>query len=397
VATGPGSTSRMKKRNLVLGVAAALALAAVVAAKSDLLPASWNPWSPQDATAQAPRAPAERTVPVDVAVAVKKRVPVRVDLLGTVTPIASVAVKTRVDTEILAVHFQDGAIVRQGDILFTLDARAVEAQLHQAEGTLAKDQAQLEGAERDVRRYTDLVSKGATPVTNLDNSKTQVATFEGSVKADQALIENLKVQIGYCTLRAQISGHVSMAAVKVGNFVRQADLTPLATIMQTAPVYVTFSLPQRSLPELRAALANESANIDVLVPGDPRKASGQVTMIENTVDATTGTVPVRATMPNVDEILWPGTLVTVRLNFREEDAVTVPSIAVQVSQAGPYLFVVKDGVANVQQVKVARTLESETVLESGLNGGESVVTEGQLLLRNGSKVSTREIKTGSAP
>jgi multidrug efflux system membrane fusion protein len=387
----------MKKRNLVLGVAAALALAAVVAAKSDLLPASWNPWSPQDATAQAPRAPAERTVPVDVAVAVKKRVPVRVDLLGTVTPIASVAVKTRVDTEILAVHFQDGAIVRQGDILFTLDARAVEAQLHQAEGTLAKDQAQLEGAERDVRRYTDLVSKGATPVTNLDNSKTQVATFEGSVKADQALIENLKVQIGYCTLRAQISGHVSMAAVKVGNFVRQADLTPLATIMQTAPVYVTFSLPQRSLPELRAALANESANIDVLVPGDPRKASGQVTMIENTVDATTGTVPVRATMPNVDEILWPGTLVTVRLNFREEDAVTVPSIAVQVSQAGPYLFVVKDGVANVQQVKVARTLESETVLESGLNGGESVVTEGQLLLRNGSKVSTREIKTGSAP
>jgi RND family efflux transporter MFP subunit len=387
----------MKKRNLVLGVAAALALTAVVAAKSDLLPASWNPWSPQGATAQASRAPAERTVPVDVAVAAKKRVPVRVDLLGTVTPIASVAVKTRVDTEILAVHFQDGAMVRQGDILFTLDARATEAQLHQAEGTLAKDQAQLEGAERDVRRYTDLVSKGATPIINLDNAKTQVATFEGSIKADQALIENLKVQIGYCTVRAQISGHVSMAAVKVGNFVRQADLTPLATIMQTAPVYVTFSLPQRSLPELRAALANESANISVLVPGDPRKASGQVTMIENTVDATTGTVPVRATMPNVDEILWPGTLVTVRLNFREEDAVTVPSIAVQVSQAGSYLYVIKDGVANVQQVKVARTLDSETVLESGLDGGESVVTEGQLLLRNGSKVSAREIKTGSAP
>jgi multidrug efflux system membrane fusion protein len=385
----------MKKRNLVLGVAAALALAAVVAAKSDLLPASWNPWSAPGATAQAPRGPAERTVPVDVAVAVKKRVPVRVDLLGTVTPIASVAVKTRVDTEILAVHFQDGAMVRQGDILFTLDARAIEAQLHQAEGTLAKDQAQLEGAERDVRRYTDLVSKGATPLTNLDNAKTQVATFQGSIKADQALIENLKVQIGYCTVRAQISGHVSMAAVKVGNFVRQADLTPIATIMQTAPVYVTFSLPQRSLPELRAALANESANIEVLVPGDPRKASGQVTMIENTVDATTGTVPVRATMPNVDEILWPGTLVTVRLNFREEDAVTVPSVAIQVGQSGPYVFVVKDGKATVQPVKVARTFEAETVLESGLDGGETVVTEGQLLLSNGSKVSARQIKAGT--
>jgi RND family efflux transporter MFP subunit len=165
--------------------------------------------------------------------------------------------------------------------------------------------------------------------------------------------------------------------------------------MQTAPVYVTFSLPQRSLPELRAALANESANIEAIVPGDPRKASGQVTMIENTVDPTTGTVPVRATMPNADEILWPGTLVTVRLNFREEEAVTVPSIAIQVSQAGSYVFVVKDGVANVQPVKVARTLETETVLLSGLDGGESVVTEGQLLLNNGSKVSARQIKAGS--
>ena len=377
----------------MLGVAAALALAAVVGAKSGLLPANWNPWSPQGAVAQAPRT--ERNVPVDVAVAVKKRVPVRVDLLGSVTPIASVAVKSRLDSEIVGVHFQDGAMVRQGDILFTMDARAIEAQLHQAEGTLAKDQALLEGAERDVRRYTDLVSKGATPVTNLDNSRTQVATFEGAIKADQALIENLKVQIGYCTIRAQISGHVSMAALKVGNFVRAADLIPIATIMQTAPVYVTFALPQRSLPELRAALANESANIEALVPGDPRKANGQVTMIENTVDPTTGTVPVRATMPNADEILWPGTLVTVRLNFREEEAVTVPSIAIQVGQSGPYLFVIKDGVASVQPVKVARSFETETVLESGLNGGETVVTEGQLLLNNGSKVSARQIKAGS--
>jgi membrane fusion protein, multidrug efflux system len=383
----------MKKRNLLLGFAAALALAAVVGAKFDLLPAKWNPWSAESAVAQAPRG--ERGVPVDVALAVKKRVPVRVDLLGSVTPIASVAVKTRVDTEILGVHFQDGAMVRQGDILFTMDARAIEAQLHQAEGTLAKDQAQLEGAERDVRRYTDLVAKGATPVTNLDNAKTQVATFEGSIKADQASIENLKVQIGYCTIRAQISGRVSMAAVKIGNFVRQADLTPIATIIQTAPVYVTFSLPQRSLPELRAALANESANIEAIVPGDPRKANGQVTMIENTVDPTTGTVPVRATMPNTDEILWPGTLITVRLNFREEDAVTVPSTAIQVSQAGSYVFVVKDGVATVKPVKVARTMESETVLENGLDGGETIVTEGQLLLREGSKVSARETKTRS--
>jgi RND family efflux transporter MFP subunit len=385
----------MKMRNLLLGVAAALAVTAVVGVRSGLLPENWNPWSSPEAVAQAPRGQAERAVQVDVAAAVKKRVPVSVDLLGTVTPIASVSIKPRVDTEIRAVHFQDGAMVRQGDILFTLDSSSLEAQLRQAEGNLAKDKAQLEGAERDVNRNTGLVAKGAAPVINLEASQTQVGVFQGAIVADQAAIENLKVQINYCTIRAAISGRVSMAALKVGNFIRQADLAPIATIMQTAPVYVTFALPQRSLPELRAALANESANIEAIVPGDPRKAGGQVTMIENTVDQTTGTVPVRATMPNTDEILWPGTLVTVRLNFREEDAVTVPSIAVQASQAGSYVFVVKDGVAAVTPVKVARTMGSEAVLESGLSGGETVVTEGQLLLRNGSKVSAREIKTGS--
>jgi RND family efflux transporter MFP subunit len=186
-----------------------------------------------------------------------------------------------------------------------------------------------------------------------------------------------------------------MASVKVGNFVRQADLAPLATIIQAAPVYVTFALPQRNLPDLRHALVNESATIKAIIPGDTRRADGQVTMIENTVDAATGTVPVRATMPNADELLWPGTLVTVQLTFRMEDAVTVPPTAVQVSQSGAYVYVVKNNVASVQPVKVARVLDSETVLESGLSGGETVVTEGQLLLTNGSRVAPRAPKAGS--
>jgi membrane fusion protein, multidrug efflux system len=233
-------------------------------------------------------------------------------------------------------------------------------------------------------------------VINLENAKTQAGIFSGALAADQAQIDNLKVQISYCTIRAPIDGRISMAAVKVGNFVRQADTTPIATIIQTAPVYVTFALPQRSLAELRAAISNESASIEAVAPGDPRSESGQVTMIENTVDATTGTVPVRATMPNTKEVLWPGTLVTVHLTFREEEAVTIPSIAVQVGQSGAYVFVVKDGTVAVQPVKVARTLdETETVLASGLEGGETVVTEGQLLLRSGTKVSARQTKTGS--
>jgi RND family efflux transporter MFP subunit len=154
-------------------------------------------------------------------------------------------------------------------------------------------------------------------------------------------------------------------------------------------------LPQRSLSDLRQSLADETASIEALVPGDARHAAGQVTMIENTVDTNTGTVPVRATMPNTDELLWPGTLVTVQLVFREELAVTVPPQAVQVSQAGSFVFVVKDSVATVQPVKVARVVDGQAILESGLEGGESVVTEGQLQITNGSRVNARERKAGS--
>jgi RND family efflux transporter MFP subunit len=379
----------MKKRTLALGTAAALVLAGVAAAK-------WGYWQPEGAVAQAPRAATTpRSVPIDVATATLKKVPVRIDLLGTVTPIASVAVKTRVDSEISAVHFRDGATVKQGDPLFTLDSRSIEAQIKQVEGLLNGAKAQLEQAQRDVDRYTELLAKNATTQVTLSNAKTQTNIFRAAVDSNTAQLELLRVQLDYTKIRAPIAGRVSMAAVKVGNFVRQADVAPLATIIQTAPVYVTFALPQRSLPELRHALKMESATIQAIVPGDQRKASGQVTMIENTVDAATGTVPVRATMPNEDELLWPGTLVTVRLTFREEEAVTVPGPAVQVSQSGSYVFVVKNGVATVQPVKVARVLDGETVLESGLQGGESVVTEGQLLLTNGARVAPRAAKSGA--
>jgi membrane fusion protein, multidrug efflux system len=379
----------MTKWTFGLGVTAALALAAYGAA-------TYGYWPFHGAVAQAPsQKNAPRVAPVEVAKAEKKRVPVRIELLGTVTPVASVAVKTRLDTEIVEVHFRDGATVKQGDLLLTLDGRAIEAQIRQAEGQLARDKAQLEGAQRDLRRYTELVEKGATPVTNLDNAKTQVGIYAAAIKADEGMIENLKVQLTYTTIRAPITGRISMPAVKVGNFVRQADLTPIATIIQSAPVYVTFPLPQRSLPDLRQAMTNETAMIDTIVPGDSRRAQGHVTMIENTVDPNTGTVPVRATMPNTDELLWPGTLVTVQLNFRDEDAVVVPPNAVQVSQTGSFVFVVKDGVANVRAVKVARVIDSQAVIESGLEGGEMVVTEGHLQITEGSRVSVRQPKAGS--
>ena len=377
----------MRKRTIILGAAALLGAAGIVVAMRSGL------WT-EGAVAQAPRLAVPRAVAVEVTAAEKKAVPVRIDALGAVTPIASVAVKPRVDSEITGVHFRDGAMVHAGDLLFTLDARAIEAQAKQVEGMLAGAKANLEQAERDVTRYTDLLAKSATTVVTLQNARTQVNIWRASVDSNTAQIENLRIQIDYCTIRATITGRASMAAVKVGNFVRQADTAPLATIIQTAPVYVTFNLPQAYLPDLRQALLNETASIEAVIPGDARRAGGQVTMIENSIDMPTGTVPVRATMPNRDELLWPGTLVTVQMTFREEQAVTVPTAAVQVSQTGSYVFVVKDGIASVAPVTVARVFGSESVISSGLAGGETVVTNGQLLLSDGTRVAVRERKAG---
>jgi membrane fusion protein, multidrug efflux system len=285
--------------------------------------------------------------------------------------------------------------VKKGDLLFSLDARAIEAQIAQAEGNVARDQAQLEGALRDMRRYTDLVAKNATPVVNLENAQTQADSFRAAIKADQGALENLKVQLSYCTIRAPIAGRISAAAMKVGNFVRATDVAPLATINQIAPIYVSFAVPQRNLPDVRTALAAETATVEAIVAGDKRRPTGGLTMIDNTVDPTTGMISMRATFDNVDHVLWPGALTTMRLTLRYEEGVVVPAGAVLTGQAGTYVYVVKDKVTNVQRVTVARTNEKETVISEGLAGGESVVTNGHLLLSNGTKVSPREAKAGS--
>lgn len=378
----------MNKRLIGLAITVVVVLAGVGIA------ARWF-GNNERAVAQAPGAQNARVAVVDLGRAERKLSPVLLEALGSVTPIASVAIKARLETEIVGVHFSDGATVKAGDLLFTLDGRALDAQIQQAEGALARDHAQLEGAERDVRRFTDLVARNATPTVNLDNAKTQADVFRANIQATEALLRNLKVQLGYCTIRAPISGRVSAAAVKVGNFVRPADLASLATIVQIAPVYVSFTVPQRSLPDIRHALAAETATIEAVIPGETKRASGQVTMIENTVDAATGMVVIRATMPNTDELLWPGTLVTVQLTLRVENAVTVPSAAVQVSQTGTFVYVVTEGKAFVRPVKVARTANNESVIVSGLDGGETVVTDGQLLLTDGTRVAPRQRVTGS--
>jgi RND family efflux transporter MFP subunit len=206
----------------------------------------------------------------------------------------------------------------------------------------------------------------------------------------------LKVQLGFCAIRAPITGRISMANVKVGNFVRQADTTPMATIIQLAPVYVSFTVPQKNLPDIRQAIAAETATVEASIPGEHKRASGQVSMIENTVDTATGMATVRATMPNKDELLWPGTLVTTEMTLRNENSIVVPSTAVQVSQSGNFVFVIENDVAKVRKVQVERLVGDQTVITEGLNGGETVVTDGQLLLSEGTHVAPRQQKTAGS-
>jgi len=261
---------------------------------------------------------------------------------------------------------------------------------------LAKDQASFEGAQRDLRRYGELIGKGATTQVNLDNAKTASDILVGTIKADQSALDNLKVQKSYTLIRAPFSGRISAANVKVGNFVRPADLAPLAIINQMAPVYVSFAIPQRVLVDLREAMAKGDSGVIATIPGHQRSESGKVAMVDNTVDATTGMVTVRGIMNNENETLWPGTLVNTKLTIRSENSVVVPTTAVQRSQSGNYVFLVKDGVAKVQPVKVDRTFQGISVISEGLSGEESVVVDGQLLLSDGSRVEPRVQKKAGA-
>jgi RND family efflux transporter MFP subunit len=376
----------MNKRTLVAGTTAVVVVAGI-----GLF--IWNSWAGQKASAQAPRG--ERTVPVATAQAVKKAVPVRIEALGTVTTMASVAVKARVDSEITAVKFEDGARVKQGDVLFQLDGRSIEADMKRVEATIISAEAQYEQAVRDVKRYTELLSKNASTQVTLNNAETQANVSRALADSNKATLEGLKVQLGYCTIRASISGRMSMAAVKVGNIARQADVTPLATINQLAPIYVSFTVPQRLLPDVRAAMAAETATVEAVIPGSDARAQGTVTMIENTVDTSTGMMTVRATMPNDNETLWPGTLVNAQLTLRSDPRVTVPATALQTNQAGTFVYVVKDNAASVRNVKVERTVDGLSAIEQGLEEGEVVVTDGQLLLSNGTKVTIRGGKAES--
>jgi multidrug efflux system membrane fusion protein len=350
--------------------------------------AGWSAAQPaHDATSQA------RPQPVLTADVVARPMPVQVDAIGRVQPIASVAVRTRIDGQITQVAVADGQEVKAGDLLFVLDSRQAQAELAQAEAMLQRDQAQLANAQRELARLSPLGEKDFASKQQIDAARTAVAAAHAMISADQATIEHAKVQLSYTVIRAPIDGRLGTISQKLGSTIRAADATPLVTINQLRPIYVAFSLPERGLAELQKAMAAGPLGVVATIPGDPgAPEKGELAYIENTTDPSTGTLSVKASFDNAQERLWPGQFVNVVLTLRvEPNAIVVPSEAVQAGQTGELVFVVKpDHTVEARQVTVDRTVGAQTVIAEGLAPGERVVTVGQMRLAPGAKVEVQE-------
>jgi RND family efflux transporter MFP subunit len=306
-----------------------------------------------------------------------------------VQPVVSVAIRSRVDSQVMKVMFEDGAAVKAGELLFKLDSRAIDAMVEQAEATLARDQASFAKANRDVERFSALVAKGTTSQVTLDDAHTSADVLKATVKQDQASLDNLRAQRTYYDIYSPATGRIGISGVRPGTVVRSDNAAPLATVNQLAPIYVTFGVPERYIPDLRTA--KTKATVEATLQNGTVIEGGHVAFIENTVDPQTGTILVRALFDNKDEKLWPGTLTNVSVTLRtDKNMVVVSNEAVQNGQHGAYVFVIENGTAKVRDVTVARTIEGDTIIAKGLKGDETVVTDGQLSLRDGSPVSIKQ-------
>lgn len=327
--------------------------------------------------------------PVVTAPVVRKPMPLMLGSIGTVQPLNVVSVRPRIEGEILRMAFGEGQEVREGDVLFELDARSVEVQLRQAEAALARDRAQLKRAEADARRYAELLKGGVSPPQKAEEAAATLAALEASIKSGEAAVAQARLGLSYATIRAPISGRTGAVPAKVGNLVRPGD-GPLVAITQIRPITVSFSLPERHLPLLRRALAaDEPAPVRAVLPqSDEPPATGVLSFIDSAVDPATGSIALKASFANEDSRLWPGSFVSVEIQAAlDPDAVVVPAHAVQSGQAGSFVYVVTpDNTAELRLVKVARVYNGEAVIGDGLKGGERVVVDGQFRLFSGAPV-----------
>lgn len=330
-------------------------------------------------------------VPVTVALAQQKDMPVQVKAIGNIEPFNSVAIKSQINGQIARVHFKEGSDVQKGALLITLDPESFQATLGQCEATLAKDQAQAEFAREQAARYALLLKDGIVTKDQYDQLRANAQSFAATVVADRAAIKNAKIQLSYCSIRSPISGRTGNLSLQLGNLVKANDL-PLLTVNQVNPIYATFAIPEKRLAEVKKAMAAGVLKIEAVIPNEPGvKEAGTISFLDNAVNAATGTIKLKGVFANTARRLWPGQFVDVLMTLSSrQNVVVVPNQAIQISQQGEFVYVVKpDGTAEMRPVTVGTSVGGESVIEKGVAPGETVVVDGQLRLVPGARVETK--------
>jgi multidrug efflux system membrane fusion protein len=336
-------------------------------------------------------APSRPAVPVSTGTVVRRDAPVILMATGTVEPLQSASVQSQVDGIITRVAFREGQDVTAGQVLFEIDARQYRASAEGAEAALSRDLAQLAQAERDYERFRDLGERNYVTTQQVDQARVEVSRLRATVRADSAALARARLDLGYASVRAPISGRAGAALLREGNLARANGAAPLVVINQIAPIQARFALPATDLPRLRAR-AGQTLTVTALAVGDTgAPARGTLTFVDNAVDTLTGTITLKAVFPNADRHLWPGSLVRVQLQLDiERNALIVPLASVVTSQQGSTVFVVDaEGKAKVVPVQVLRTTDSIAILAGGLEPGQTVVTDGQIRLTDGTPVEAK--------
>jgi multidrug efflux system membrane fusion protein len=335
-------------------------------------------------------------VPVKVGVSMRKTVPMQIRVIGSVEALSTVSIKSQVNGMLEKVHFQEGEDVHKGVMLFTIDSRPFEAALRQARAVLARDIAQERFARDQARRYGELLKDGIVTQDQYEQLRTNADALAESVQADRAAVDNAAVMLGYCFIRSPIDGRTGNLMVQRGNLVKANDVPILVTINQINPIYVTFSVPENELAGIKKHMAAGDLKVEALIPNDTGSPEqGVISFLDNMVDSTTGTIKIKGTFANRQKRLWPGQFVNVVLTLATiPDAVVVPAQAVQTGQEGLFVFVIKqDRTVELRPVVTGETYNNETVIEKGLKVGETVVTDGQLQLSPGTRVTFEREKT----
>jgi membrane fusion protein, multidrug efflux system len=346
------------------------------------------------ATKEAVQAAKPAAAPVRIATVVSRTMPVELQAIGNVEAISTVSIKAQISGQLLRVHFKEGDFVKKGQLLFTIDRQPFEAALRQAEGTLAKDEAQALNSKLDAERYQGLGKEGVVSKQQVDAAGSTANAMAATVAADKAAVETTKINLQYTSIYSPINGRTGSVGVKEGNLVKANDVPILVTINQIEPIYVSFSIPEQQLAELKQYSNTKSLKVDAAPQGSTKHFQGRLTFIDNSVDLTTGTIKLKATFDNAAHVLWPGQFADVNMTLKSQpNAIVVPTAALQTSQSGTYVYVVEqDLTAKQQPVKVGWNVGEDTVIASGLQPGQRVVTDGQLRLTPGAKV---DIKSGS--